>query len=161
MPFTLDRDLVTNVYAQASGFRFIQTPANPAAGAKLTVTVPGGQIRRLLAGTLLLTTSAAVANRVPFVEVLNADGLIEYHAPQGGAITAGLAATVAISPQFTIQTALVNAAALLLVPDYYLLPGEQLVVDVSNIQAADQISKVVLVWDVIPIGQGGVDQSST
>jgi hypothetical protein len=120
------------------------TPANPGAGATLTVLVPGHTFQRFLSVRFTLTASVAVANRVPFVAYTNGDGLEYYRAIGGAPITAGLTVICTFSPDLDTN-AQVAAGAIEgpLLPEA-LPPGYHLVVGATALDAADQVSGVAL-----------------
>jgi len=128
------------------------TPANPGAGAALTVLVPGETFERFLSVRFTVVASAAVANRVPFVAYTNGDGLEYYRAIGGAPITAGL--TVSCTFSRDLDTNPQVAAGFLEGPlrDEELPSGYHLVVGLTAVDAADQISAVQLWTKRTPTG---------
>jgi len=80
----------TELPLDGAGAAYDVAIANPGAGAEFGVTVPAGARWELVAVSILLTTSAVVANRQPRL-VIDDGGTIVYEAASPVAITAGLA----------------------------------------------------------------------
>lgn len=121
--------------------RPVQIPS-PAAGADFTVTAPGQGIWRVVGLTAVLTTSAAVANRIPSLVINGSDGRL---AQLVG--TASLAASLAATwGTFPGAVAVAGAVSLHQWPmptdGVVLLPGFSLASLTAAIDAADQWSLI-------------------
>lgn len=116
---------------------------NPAAGAGLSITVPGGELWHLRTLAVRLVTSAAVANRTLALTVSNQTSVIGTFAAQA-VITAGLTTDVTWMGGATpLSSAIVANALLAPAPELVLQPGWQLQVAIGAVDAADQLSRVV------------------
>jgi hypothetical protein len=128
------------------------TPANPAAGAIFTRRVPGETYERYLSIEAKFVTSAAVANRLPFVAYTNGDGVETYRAIGGAVLAAGTTLTMTWSQE--LDTNAPASAGFMAGPlrDVDLPPGWHVVVGLTNIDAADQISLIQLWTRRTPTG---------
>lgn len=142
-------------FAYGGGFRQVLAPAAPAAGAELTVTVPGDRAWRILTGVFTYTASATVANRNPHLALLDGDGnpLGEFNS--GTAQTAGQIVTYTVAAAYTWSGAGTNIS----IPDLVIYPGFKFGFHSDTMQAGDQISGVRLLVEEFPIGRGGFSVS--
>ncbi len=127
--------------------RTIAVP-QPAAGANpATQTVPAGKVWRLRSIFGLLTTSAAVANRIPAVKITDGTNTIAILEGGSGAVTAASSSAgytwgmgLAAAGGFTGGRNCSNA-----LPDLRLLPGYTVQITTLSIDAADQWTGVSMV----------------
>lgn len=128
------------------------TPAAPAAGATLTVLVPGHTFERFLSVRFRLVASVAVANRVPFVAYTNGDGVEFYRTVGGAPVTAGLTVDATFSRDLDTNAQVTAGAIDGPLRDEELPAGYHLVVGATALDAADQISLVQLWTRRTPTG---------
>lgn len=118
--------------------------ASPAAGANFSVAVPGEFEQALLSITFQLVTDATAANR--FVELVYTDGNNKtfYRSGLPGAVTASTTATFcfAVHP----QSGAANTGNQVYAPlaPLVLVPPNTIGITVTNIQATDQLSAIVM-----------------
>lgn len=139
---------------QSNGFVQYLTPANPAAGANLTMTVPtlpAGEVWLPMTVFCVFTTGAAVANRTMLLNFFTDGGGLAWRT---GAVAAdiqtanlvwGYSFFTTCGDVSTRRTIAGMAFASLVsngMADCYLLANGYMQLQVSNIQAADQISDV-------------------
>lgn len=129
-----------------------QSPAAPVAGAALTLTVPGHTWHRFITIRATFTTDATVANRGPFIAYTDGDGAEWYRAPAPVVIAASSTLTVTwaenLDVNATTSTGFAEAPhTLIKVPS-----GHHLVVGMSNMDGADQVSGVQLYVERYPTG---------
>lgn len=108
------------------GWKRLLRVTPPAAGNDWSLTVPGGQMYRLLIGTALLNTSTTAGNRFFGFHILSPDGFVTYGVPNAqtfSTISSQSNHHYAISDSLTIITA--GASALLPVPNMWLPEGWQ------------------------------------
>jgi hypothetical protein len=118
--------------------------ANPAAGADWQTKVPGGEQWHILVGHYLLTTSAAVANRVINLQIL-IDGLLIWNVVDGTAVAASQTRTHNLLRSYApSNTAASVTISNLPIPDVWLPPGATIGTITSAIDVADQYSQINL-----------------
>lgn len=139
----------------------IVKPANPAAAANLTLSVPqmAGMPEqgppsawwRFQLGGFQLVTSATVGNRSPEVQILDAAGLQLYEIVSTTTVAASITAQLSIvgvdDPSAGYVSASGGDTAVLLIPRVWLPSGYQLVIGAAGLLAGDQISNVSLLID--------------
>ena len=123
--------------------RSIPVP-QPPAGQDWAVQVPGGKQWRVLSGSALFATSAAVANRVPRI-LLQDDNGIYFR----GGETQSLVAGFTFWQSFGIDVPNSNSGSaatpsIHTLPDIWMQPGDELVMSTLAIDAADQWSAIYL-----------------
>lgn len=122
--------------------------ANPAAGADLAViTVPSDEQWLFMGGYLSIVTDANVANRYLTLDDL-ADGTnVALHLTPASAQTASQTRKYSIGPHCVPGT-LVNDTYMMAIPvrGLYLAPGAVIDINLTNIQAADDISAFTYVF---------------
>lgn len=141
-----------------------QYPANPAAGSGITLTVPGGQLWRLLCVRAVITASAAVATRVPKLSILDADGLEIVRMPANGNVTAnGGALTQWVRIDGFAYTG-GDGALVTSLPRLFLESGWQVALTALNLQAGDTFASCRFWYEVAqdgdfayPTGPQGAD----
>ena len=145
-PFTVGRG-----YSEA-----VHIPA-PAAGAVATYRVAGGDFERLRTISFQLVTAAAAANRIATVSILDQDAAVIAR------VAAPFLLTAAHTGRFLfgigVQQAGVNDGATIngLLPELFLQPGWSVVIGVTGVQAADQLSGIVLYRERFPTGPEGYE----
>ncbi len=141
---TLIRTVIDPVAGLQPGYLDAQFPAQPAAGAGFTHTVPDGYFEQLVMLSATLATSATVANRFLLLNYVNPDGStvcsVELSAAFAASSTHAVSAFVGASSQGTITGNQTNAA----LPSLALRPGWQFQLAVVNIDPADQLSGLAL-----------------
>lgn len=144
-----------------AGFRQVEYPVAPLAGAAFVRGIDGLGLRRLMSLIATFTTSATVANRFLTLNVLDNDNNVLYQAAFLVAVTASLTITVSCYQGVTPQTSLVNNTALINTPPFFLNLGEKLQLTAAGIQAGDTFTAIRAMWEVVPLGVGGIDQEAT
>ncbi len=119
------------------------TLANPAAGADWTFTVPTNARWRVQSVKGILTTSAAVANRVPRI-LLNDGASNVYIGTPNQSVPAGSNPFVSGAPITATAAANVTDVLVPLPPTMYLEPGYTISSSTVGIQGADQWSGLVI-----------------
>jgi len=119
-------------------------PANPAAGSAFTYTNNSGVTQVLQSVEAKLVTDATVANRFLQLKVFDGSGNVVQNIPGSGAIVAS--STVNVQWSTGIGTLSVGAAGAIAsaISPIVLQPGWQLQINVSGIDAGDQLSNIVL-----------------
>lgn len=158
---SLFEEFLSAGYSRLPGFRQVEYPAAPLAATAFVRAVDGIGLRRLLSLIATFTTSASVANRFLVLNVLDNDNNILYQSAFLVAVTASLTVTVSAYSGVTPQTTLVNNTALLNVPPFFLSLGEKLQLNALGTQAGDAITAIRLIWEVVPLGVGGIDPEAT
>lgn len=119
----------------------------PAAGADFQLNIDGRFYTRFLSVFARLTTSAAVANRELVLEYRDIQG--QRWMLSGSAVvqTASLTVDYIFDTyrQQVIQPS--DTSQLLACPAYMLAPGMQLKLHVVNLDVADQVSRVRIMWE--------------
>jgi hypothetical protein len=124
----------------------------PAAGAGFTLAQPGRYGWQLIAVTFRLVTSAAVANRFVSVDYDHGQSVVFMRHPFSQAVTAGTTAVFSFQAgRGSSDWNANNDAALPLTP-YFFQPGERLQIAVANIDVADQIDRVRMLFNRYPSG---------
>jgi hypothetical protein len=125
--------------------------ANPAAGADWSFTCPVGNRQAILCASMLLTTSATAANRIPNFTVLGAAGNPFWSMAVVAAQTASKAITYTLARGTNPYTDANSNVTLPLPTDLRLGYNFVIKSTTANLQATDQWSKVTLLveqwWD--------------
>lgn len=128
------------------------TPAAPAAGASFTRLVPGHTYERYLSIKATFTTSAVVANRLPFVAYTNGDNVEYYRALTGAVVAATSVLVMTWSRDLDTNAPAATGFAAGPLRDEELPAGYHLVIGLTNIDVGDQISAVDLWTKRTPTG---------
>jgi hypothetical protein len=120
------------------------TITTPAAGANWSITVPAGASWTLTSVRATLATSAAVANRVPDLQIKDGSGNIVMDALAGVAQTATLTDTWSWSSGGVTSTVLGASNSVALPWAFRLNPGWVIQQVTTGLQAADQWSGIAL-----------------
>jgi hypothetical protein len=128
------------------------TPVQPAAGASFIRLVPGITFERNLSVEATFTTSAAVVNRLPFVAYTNGDSIEYYRAPAGAIVAASSVLTVTWSPELDTAVPAGTGVSTGALRAEELPAGYHLVIGLTNIDVADQISAIRLWMKRTPTG---------
>lgn len=128
----------------------------PAAGANFVYKVPGSAWQRLVSAAFTLTTSSHVANRYVTITYATAQGLVYGGDGSGVAITASQTA----QPFYAATNGGTAAGALatpLLFPlsGVFLPSGTVVTIQVSNIDTADQLDTIGLLFETFETGEAG------
>lgn len=118
--------------------------ANPAAGAEIVALVPGGVSWEVLALRATLTTSAAVANRLPVLQLRDTDGKVAYEFPGAAVQAASLAVSYSWSAGYGTSTAVSGQQLPMPAPAPVVLAGGVVRTVTTLLDVADQWSAVVL-----------------
>lgn len=132
--------------------------ANPAAGLSATYTVPGDKQHRVLAANARLVTSATVASRQLTVDYQDNDGNLLVS--NGGATlqAASLTNDYRFSADRAVSEWTTGSPLFGPLTQIFLNEGWKVVFRVSTIQAADQLSALILVVESFPTGPQGYPQ---
>lgn len=145
----------TGSIGEVIGIQNVVAVASPIAGSEWTYTFPGGFYYRLLSGTAQFVTSATVANRGGGVKITTSDGVVF----QGSAVAAVPASSTAIysynAINFTGGFLTAKGAVCVPSPTYWLQGNWVISSTTANIDAADQYSKVVLLFEQFDFGALG------
>lgn len=147
-------------YTVGRGYSQLIRVASPAAGAGFSYRANQGATENVRAIRFQLVTSAAVANRVPRLELQDGDGLAVL------AIEATAAQAASLTQQFTflvgLGAVLVGAGTRIAdpLPDIFMPDGTSWVCIVGGIDAADQISAVNVISEIFPMGPTGEPQGA-
>ena len=124
--------------------RVVKVP-NPAAGADWTQAVPGGVMWKILSGQATLTTSAAVATRLPQIQLTSAGVNVGVYSA-AGSVAASLTTVVSFTQKSGSSILLAGATSVPNpLPDYPLVQGDTFGSLTGAIQAADQWSAIAFV----------------
>lgn len=137
-------------YAFAHGWPELVYGAQPAAAAGFTLTNPGRLGWRLVGACFRFVTDANAANRYLSVDYNDGNGLYAARNPFPQAVT--LSTTAEMSFQADRGSADWNANNFAAVPlqAFFFSPGQKLEINVTNAQAGDQLSRIVLVFERFP-----------
>lgn len=117
---------------------------NPAAGADWIQRIPGGVVWEVLSVESLFTASAAVANRSPMLQIINADGQFVARFPAPAVVTAGTGARVLWATGLGAVGSVGTQSALLSDPPPVMLSGMSIGSLTGLLDAADQYSAIVM-----------------
>lgn len=116
--------------------------AAPIAGADFTFTIFGGLNWKIRALTIVLTASAAVANRFPVLQILNPASLVEIAIPPVAAITASQVVRLCWAPG--LNNANLNNVQNMGFPNEYLSQQNCIIrLVTTGLDAADQYSVMI------------------
>jgi len=138
---------VSSLRAVARGYpgplwRNIVDVPSPAAGADVTVTVPGKRAWQLLAVTATLAASSTSGNRIPTLTLEDTFGVPLARIASPTAITASSSPVCSWTPGVGAAVVVVASMACLTLPaDWYMQPGEQLTIT-GHTATNDQWSNV-------------------
>lgn len=120
------------------------TVAQPAAGVEWTVTVPVGELWKLRSLFYTFVTSAAVANRIPRIDILDASANLVFEAGNAISYTASSTWRIAAAVNGSIQGLAANTAIVQLftLPDVWLPAGYSIKSNTALMDVADRYSAV-------------------
>ena len=121
------------------------TVANPAAGANFSQDVTAGQVWEVFAIRALLTTSAAVATR-SFSIVFDDGANLNFRHEAAVSQAASLAYAYNCNPVGALWTPIALNTYLVPIPQVMLPAGARIRSIVNNIQAADQLSEIEILY---------------
>ena len=125
------------------GAIFVGQVSNPAAGADFTFVSGAGLRNFVVSVTAVLVTSAAVANRIPHLQLLDNNNNICFDVAASSAQAASLTVRYSWTPG--VQPAFNDASALAPLPETLILaPSWKLRTVTTAIQGADQLSLIVV-----------------
>ena len=152
---TSTRSLLLDPPGLAPGWQeAIPVPAPPA-GAGWSRAVPGPYSERLVAVTWTLTASPAVASRIQKLRLTDAQGRAVITVPGIILATAGQVITAQLAPGMTTVTAAVNGDFPGSLPDLLVPPGFTWQTISTALDAADQVSAIMLTVHRFPAAQAG------
>lgn len=137
------------------------TIAKPGAGAGLSRTVPAEYYELALAIHVSITTSAAVANRTPFLTLQQGDGTVIAKLSHNILIPAATTAEltwVVDTDTVSVGTAGPSACPL---PHFRMPPGWKFVIGASNIDVADQFTAATILVERSPSGPESAPTGAT
>lgn len=142
-------------FGYGRGFFEIVQGANPGAGLTFSLTDTGQFVSRLISVAFLLTTDANVANRFVSVQYDDGNGLIFIRA--GAAVTFPANSTQLFSgwvggPAGASAT---GTPVFFSLPNVFLDPGRKVTIGVTNIQAGDTLTGIILGFERFPLGPRG------
>lgn len=147
---------IPSQYRFAYAYHDFLDPASPAAGANLTIVVPGECGIVPLAAIATLTTSAAVANRLLSIDYIGARGTTYHRNAAAKVETATNGGRVYVwSSGRTVSENAANTPVFVPLLELLLDPGMKIQFTVDAIDAGDQLSAVHLVVLKVPTGAGG------
>lgn len=120
---------------------------SPAAGAAFSFTQPGTFVGLLLSLVVQLVTDATVANRTVRLEFDDGNGLIFARSAASPVQTATQTGRYAFTADRTANDSDTNLFFQAPAPQLYVLGGQKVQVNVTNIGAADQLSGIVMLWE--------------
>lgn len=124
-------------------------PANPAAGADFTFTIPPGQKWRVRGVRWTFVTSAAIATRIPHLELqIGGDILLRIGALSQAASLSGNFYFAPIGSTVDDATTITGARVQPIPLDLLLPSGSTILSTTTAIQAADQISAIVIYREI-------------
>lgn len=131
---------------------------SPAAGTEWSYTLPGGYFYRILSGTALFTSSAAVANRFPALQLTDGANLLWcFNCPV--AVTASQTARVVYSPSSYTQNVTGPKGDLpVFAPNMWIPPNYVLSSSTPAIDVADTYTKIVFWFEQLDYGQYGIPE---
>lgn len=124
--------------------------ANPAAGAVWSHTVAGRYYERLLSVHSVFVTSAVVATRFPQLQLLDSNGTVVTAVAAGGGIAAGTTLTADLMLGGPVFDGGTSGGSFGFLSDILVPPGWSWKMLVTNIDAGDQFSNVVLLVQRFP-----------
>lgn len=137
-------------FSYGRGWPEVVRGAQPAAGTSFSLTIAGALAARLLSLSYRLVTDANAANRAVTIDYDDGNGGL--FAREGAGVVQLAATTQDYAGQYRRAVAEWAANTLVFhpVPQGVLLQGQKLQINVSNIQAGDQLSRIMLRFDRFP-----------
>lgn len=146
---------LTSAFSHGRAFSETLVGESPAAGAGYKLTVTGAYAERFMAVRFSLTSSSSAANRIVTVDYVN---------PGTGIFASAGPTAVQVASLTNLYNGMVGfgasdwntgTSAFFSLPNWILLPGYQLQINVSGIQAADQLSGITLLRERFQTGPEG------
>jgi len=136
-------------------------PASPAAGANLSVAVPGEWGLIVVAAIATLTTDGNAANRLLSLDYIGGRGATYVRNAAGKVETATNGGrTYVWSANRTVSESVANTPVFVPLLEWQLDPGMSVRFTIDNVQAGDQLSAVHLVVVKVPTGAGAQDDAA-
>ena len=120
-------------------------PSNPAAGATFTYTNTTGSPQTLQSATFKLVTDATVANRFISVQILDTAGNVVAENTDFSAIVASTTITAWYAQGIPNTSNNASGSTLGGLPQVLIQPGWQVKINVTSMDAGDQLSNIALV----------------
>jgi hypothetical protein len=124
----------------------------PAVGTAATFRIPGETFSVLSHASVVLTTSAVVANRFVSLDILDGDTTVTFRSTSGTALAASLTRRFSFAPDVDNVVSAAAGEEMLAFPRSVLAPGLSLRFSVFGIDAGDQLSAVFFHLIRIPSG---------
>lgn len=134
-------------------YRELIRPLPPAAGTDFVYRIPGEVYSSIEIVKFTLTTSAAVANRVPGITYQDGDGNDFAQIYSSNTVVASSTITTTLSDSLCSDNYTASGASKGCIPHVLLPPGFKIRLDVVGIQAGDQISNVSIFVCRYPSGE--------
>jgi hypothetical protein len=131
------------------------TVGNPGAGNVGSRSVGSGYLERITAMTLVLTTSAVVANRILALVYQNQDQQELVASVAGFAVTASQAVTFGAAVGFNTTAAVSGTRGQIALPSLFMYPGWRLLLTWSNADGGDSLTSIRGIIERFPIGRDG------
>ncbi len=147
-------------FSVGRGYPQVVRVASPAAGAGFNYRAQQGATENVRAVSFQLVTSAAVANRVPRLDLQDGDNLVVVSVQATVAQAASLTAFWTF--QVGVGAAIVGAGNVtaLPLPDLFMPDGFRWVLSVGAVDVADQVSAVQVITEIFPMGPTGEPQGA-
>lgn len=142
-------------YQYGRGYQELKRGVQPAAGAAFTLTVPGGEVWRVIAAQATLVTSAVVANRTPRFAVLDNDSNEVFRSITASSVSAGNTNTTQWATGFGNAISGAQGGQTAPLPDLFLDAGTQIQLTAGALDAGDQIQNVSLIIERLTTGPRG------
>jgi hypothetical protein len=120
---------------------------SPSAGASFSVTSPGRPGWRLIGVLFRLVTDATVANRSVTVDYDDGNGVLFGSNGMQGVVAASTTVNFSFDTQRTVSEANSNGQIFAPLRPEYFQGGQKLLINVLNVQAGDQLSRIALVFE--------------
>jgi hypothetical protein len=134
-------------YVRGCGTVEIVQGSQPAAAAGFAFAPPGQYVSLLVSLTFTFVTDANVANRSVRLEWDDGNGLIFAGEGTGGVVLASTTARFRANIDRGSADWDLNSFAYLGLPLIFLQPGQLFRISLTNAQAADQLSAIVMNWE--------------
>lgn len=123
---------------------------NPGAGQVFSRTVPGETWERLISVYFLLTTSATVANRYPYLHIKDGDGNIMAGNGGSNAVIASTIINVFFQSDMGSSASEWDGSRTIGTPNLILPSGWTYSFDVANLDAADTLTNIRMIVERYP-----------
>lgn len=147
---------LTEPFQEGLAFQDTLLPADPAAGANLSIVVGGENWIRVLSAIATISTDANAANRFVSLDYISARGTTYVRNAAGLVVTANTTNQVFVwSEQRTDAQWATNTPVLVPVSSIFLPPGDTIRITLDSIQVGDTIKSASFVIERFPTGPRG------